>query len=58
VHFGGFLGVFVGADAPASSALTQERLGWRLTQQPGLIADLDRATAFKARANAADMSKG
>jgi nucleoside-diphosphate-sugar epimerase len=55
-HFGGFLGVFVGADAPASSALTQERLGWRLTQ-PGLIADLDRATAFEARANAADMSK-
>jgi nucleoside-diphosphate-sugar epimerase len=57
VHFGGFLGVFVGADAPASSALTQERLGWRLTKQPGLIADLDRATAFEARANAADMSK-
>ena len=56
-HFGGFLGVFVGADAPASSALTQKRLGWRLTQQPGLIADLDRATAFEARANAADMSK-
>jgi nucleoside-diphosphate-sugar epimerase len=56
-HFGGFLGVFVGADAPASSVLTQKRLGWRLTQQPGLIADLDRATAFEARANAADMSK-
>jgi nucleoside-diphosphate-sugar epimerase len=46
-HFG-FLGFFVGADGPASSALTQERLGWRLTQQPGLIADLDRATAFEA----------
>ena len=46
-HFG-FLGFFVGADAPASSALTQQRLGWRLTQQPGLIADLDRATAFEA----------
>jgi nucleoside-diphosphate-sugar epimerase len=56
-HFGGFLGGFVGADAPASSVLTQKRLGWRLTQQPGLIADLDRATAFEARANAADMSK-
>ncbi|HKN00891.1 MAG TPA: SDR family oxidoreductase [Candidatus Binataceae bacterium] len=40
-HFG-WLGFFVGFDAPASSALTQERLGWRLTQQPGLIADLDR----------------
>jgi nucleoside-diphosphate-sugar epimerase len=46
-HFG-FLGFFVGADGPASSALTQERLGWRLTEQPGLIADLDRATAFEA----------
>jgi hypothetical protein len=28
-------------DAPASSELTQQRLGWRLTSQPGLIADLD-----------------
>ena len=55
-HFG-FLGFFVGADAPASSALTQERLGWRPTPQPGLIADLDGATAFQARANAADMGK-
>jgi nucleoside-diphosphate-sugar epimerase len=55
-HFG-FLGFFAGVDAPASSALTQERLGWQLTQQPGLIADLDRATAFEARANAADMGK-
>jgi nucleoside-diphosphate-sugar epimerase len=55
-HFG-FLGFFAGVDAPASSALTQERLGWRLTQQPGLVADLDRATAFEARANAADTGK-
>jgi len=39
-HFG-FLGFFVGADVPASSALTQERLGWRTTTRPGLIADLD-----------------
>jgi nucleoside-diphosphate-sugar epimerase len=46
-HFG-FLGFFVGVDCPASSALTQERLGWRLTTQPGLIADLDRASAFEA----------
>ena len=38
-HFG-FLGFFVGIDAPASSALTQQRLGWRSTAQPGLIADL------------------
>ncbi len=46
-HFG-FLGFFVGADCPASSALTQKRLGWRPTAQPGLIADLDHATAFEA----------
>ncbi len=51
-HFG-FLGFFVGADAPASSTLTQERLGWRLTQQPGLITDLDRATVFEAKTTAA-----
>ncbi|HEY1757648.1 MAG TPA: SDR family oxidoreductase [Bryobacteraceae bacterium] len=46
-HFG-FLGFFVGADCPASSALTQEWLGWRPTMQPGLIADLDRAHVFEA----------
>jgi nucleoside-diphosphate-sugar epimerase len=46
-HFG-FLGFFVGADCPASSAQTQERLGWRLTAQPGLLADLDHATVFEA----------
>jgi nucleoside-diphosphate-sugar epimerase len=39
-HFGP-LGFFVGADGPASSALTQERLGWRPTQKAGLIEDLD-----------------
>jgi len=33
-------------DNPTSSALTQERLGWRPTQ-PGLIADLDQASYFK-----------
>jgi nucleoside-diphosphate-sugar epimerase len=38
-HFG-WLGLFVSFDAPASSALTQERLGWRPTG-PGLITDLD-----------------
>jgi nucleoside-diphosphate-sugar epimerase len=38
-HFG-FLGAFAGLDMPASSALTQERLGWRPTG-PGLIADLE-----------------
>ena len=46
-HFG-FLGFFVGVDCPASSALTQERLGWRPTSQPGMIEDLDSASAFEA----------
>ena len=46
-HFG-FLAFFVGIDCPASSALTQERLGWRPTNRPGLIADLDHASAFEA----------
>ena len=46
-HFG-FLGFFVGADGPASSALTQERLGWHPTAQPGMIEDLDHASAFAA----------
>ncbi len=39
-HFG-WLAMFVGHDMPASSALTQQRLGWRPTG-PGLIEDLDR----------------
>jgi len=46
-HFG-FLGFFVGLDCPASSALTKERLRWRPTIQPGLIEDLDHASAFAA----------
>jgi len=46
-HFG-FLGFFVSIDAPASSALTQERLGWRPTKQPGMIADLDQMRYFEA----------
>ena len=46
-HFG-FLGFFVSVDGPASSALTQERLGWRPTAQPGLMEDLDHASAFEA----------
>ena len=45
-HFG-FLGYFFGADMPASSKLTQERLGWRPKQQ-GLIADLDHQRYFQA----------
>jgi nucleoside-diphosphate-sugar epimerase len=39
-HFG-WLAPFAGWDMPASSAQTQERLGWRPTG-PGLIADLEQ----------------
>ncbi len=39
-HFG-WLAAFVGLDLPASSAQTQERLGWHPTG-PGLIADLQQ----------------
>jgi nucleoside-diphosphate-sugar epimerase len=39
-HFG-WLSAFVGYDMPASSAQTQERLGWRPTG-PRLIADLEQ----------------
>jgi nucleoside-diphosphate-sugar epimerase len=45
-HFG-WLGHFVGADVPASSALTQELLRWRPTG-PGLMADLERARYVEA----------
>ena len=40
-HFG-WLGVFAGLDCPASSALTQRRLGWHPVG-PALIPDLERA---------------
>jgi nucleoside-diphosphate-sugar epimerase len=46
-HFG-FLGFFVGADLPASSALTQERLGWHPMKQPGMIADLEHVRYSEA----------
>ena len=39
-HFG-WIGMFAGLDMPASSALTQERLGWHPTQKAGMIEDLD-----------------
>jgi nucleoside-diphosphate-sugar epimerase len=39
--FFGWLAMFAGRDMPASSALTQKKLGWRPTG-PGLIADLER----------------
>ncbi len=44
-HFG-WLGAFIGADAPASSALTRAMLGWQPTQ-PGLLADLDQGHYFQ-----------
>jgi len=44
-HFG-WLAMFAGFDMPASSALTQQRLGWRPTG-PGLIADLKAMKYFE-----------
>jgi nucleoside-diphosphate-sugar epimerase len=44
-HFG-WLGFFAGMDMPASSALTQQRLGWRPTQKAGMIDDLDHMSYF------------
>ncbi len=44
-HFG-WLAHFLGIDCPASSAQTQERLGWR-PSHPALIPDLDRASYFE-----------
>ncbi len=46
-HFG-WLEFAVSMDAPASSALTQQRLGWHPTEKPGFIADLDRSSTFEA----------
>jgi nucleoside-diphosphate-sugar epimerase len=40
-----WLAHFVGMDSPASSKLTEEKLGWQ-PKQPGLIADLERGTYF------------
>lgn len=42
-----WLAPFAAYDNPASSQLTQERLGWRATH-PGLLADLDREAYFRA----------
>jgi nucleoside-diphosphate-sugar epimerase len=44
-HFG-WLANFLAIDCPASTAQTQQRLGWR-PGQPGLIADLDRTRYFE-----------
>jgi len=52
-HFG-WLAHFVGIDCPASSAQTQQQLGWA-PKQPGLITDLDQTHYFEtalARARA------
>jgi len=40
-HFG-FLAFFAAADGPASSAQTQQRLGWNPTGNPTLIEDLNK----------------
>jgi nucleoside-diphosphate-sugar epimerase len=49
-HFG-WISLFFGIDAPASSALTQERLGWRPVH-PGLLADLNAEHYFEHTAEA------
>ncbi len=45
-HFG-WMARFVGMDAPASSQLTQQRLGWQPTQS-GLLADLAQGHYFES----------
>ncbi len=50
-HFG-FLGAFFAADLPASSAITQQLLGWH-PEQPGLIADLEEGHYFAQKPVAA-----
>ena len=42
----GPLAMFAGLDMPASSALTQQRLGWKPTQI-GLVADIGQPDYFK-----------
>jgi nucleoside-diphosphate-sugar epimerase len=44
-HFG-WIALFFGIDGPASSAQTQERMGWRPVQ-PGLVADLNAEHYFE-----------
>lgn len=46
-HFG-WLGFPVSMDAPASSALTQQRLGWHPTEKPGFLSDLERSSVFES----------
>jgi nucleoside-diphosphate-sugar epimerase len=49
-HFG-WIARFFGIDGPASSAQTQQRLGWRPVQ-PGIIADLNAEHYFEHAADA------
>jgi nucleoside-diphosphate-sugar epimerase len=49
-HFG-WMGMFFAMDGPASSAKTQQELGWRPVQ-PGLIADLDQGHYFETEKSA------
>ncbi len=48
-HFG-FLAMFLGLDAPVSSASTRERLGWTPTER-GLVADLEDGRYFDGGAS-------
>jgi nucleoside-diphosphate-sugar epimerase len=50
-HFG-WMSHFVSIDCPASSAQTQEQLGWRPTHA-SLIADINRLAYFESETNAA-----
>jgi nucleoside-diphosphate-sugar epimerase len=49
-HFGWFA-AFAALDAPASSAETQKRLGWR-PMQASLLPDIDRSSYFTAKTSA------
>ena len=49
-HFG-WMALFFGIDGPASSAQTQQQLGWRPVQ-PGLITDLNAKHYFEHATNA------
>jgi nucleoside-diphosphate-sugar epimerase len=46
-HFG-WIGAFLSVDCPASSALTQQQLGWH-PGQPSLVADLDLGHYFEEK---------
>jgi hypothetical protein len=47
-HFGWLAG-FVGLDCPASSKLTQERLGWHPAAKRSLIQDLEEGSYAESR---------